>query len=296
MARLSGGREPIIIMLHGYRYAPGDPVHCPHRTLLSPGGRFSWPDALGIGSPTGGFGIALGWAARCSLRDAHARARAHGGQLARIVAHLKGTAPDRPVHVIAHSLGSEIALSALAHLARGAIDRIVLLTGASHKSHAEAMLATPAGRSVEVLNVTSRENDLFDAAFERFVPSRRVGDCAIGHGIAAPNALTLQLDCPRSLEALQRLGIGIAPPLGRVSHWSAYTRPGAMEFYARLMRRPDSLPLSLLQTALPGDTAARWSRFRPVKLPLARPRLPGALRIASRVARRAQPSPSCSTA
>ncbi|XDA99384.1 alpha/beta hydrolase [Sulfitobacter sp. LCG007] len=296
IAALAGRSDPAIIMLHGYRYAPGDPVHCPHRTLMSPDDNLGWPAPLGLWENGAGCGIAFGWAARGSLRRSHLRARAHGRELAQIVSLLRATAPERPVHVIAHSLGTEIALSALAHLGRGAVDRLLLLTGASHQSHAEAMLSTPAGRDAEVVNVTSRENDLFDAAFERLVPSGLRCDGAIGRGIAAPNALTLQIDCRRSLDALERLGIGIAPPQGRISHWSSYTRPGLMDFYARLMRTPETLPLSLLQSILPSEADRRWSRILPATPPLPRPRLPRSLRSAVRMPRAAQASGSCSTA
>jgi hypothetical protein len=176
---------------------------------------------------------------------------------------LRDQSPDRPVHVLAHSLGVELALNALPHLPARSIDRMILLTGASYQSRAHDMLATAAGSRAEVLNVVSRENDLFDAAFERLVPADSSADCAIGQGIYAPNAINLQIDCDRSIAALNRLSLDISTVSKRVCHWSAYRRNGLMELYARFLRHPEAVPLDRLSTLLPQGLAPRWSRLVP---------------------------------
>jgi pimeloyl-ACP methyl ester carboxylesterase len=262
LAELGGTDGPAIIMVHGYKYAPGSAQHCPHRKIFGHG-LDGWPAQLGFaeGTVREGLGIALGWPSRCRLALAQRRARALGLTLADIVEELRRQRPLRPVHVIAHSLGAEAAFAALPHLPAGSIDRMVLLTGACHAGRALRMLDTPAGRSVEVLNVTSRENDLFDAAYERMIRPEILGDRAIGHGIAAPNVVNLELDCPRSLEWLRAIGFDVADPERRICHWSAYRRTGVMPLYSEFLRAPETLPLSWLKTRLPGEPRPRWSRL-----------------------------------
>jgi hypothetical protein len=154
----------------------------------------------------------------------------------------------------------------LEHLQKGAIDRMILLSGASYQSHARAMLQTPAGRRTEVLNVTSRENDLFDAAFERLVPSNHPNDRAVGHGIGVVNAANLQLDCQHTLKNFEILGYRVAPPERRVCHWSTYTRRGTMTLYSRFLREPEALPLSHVSQACPEIAQPRWSRLVPLQI------------------------------
>jgi pimeloyl-ACP methyl ester carboxylesterase len=252
-----------MIMLHGYKYAPGHRLHCPHSRIFSMASD-GWPPALGFGTGRAdeGLGIAFGWSSRASLRAAHGQARALGEPLARVIRILRTRAPERPVHVIAHSLGSETALSCLAHLPGGSVDRMLLLTGASYRAHAALMLQSPAGRTAEVFNVTSRENDLFDTLFEKLVTPLDPLDGALGRGIDAPNVLNLQLDCPETLATLAQLGLPVAPSERTVCHWSSYTRPGVMGFYRALMREPSRLPLPMLAARLPAEQAPRWSRLR----------------------------------
>ncbi|ABG31546.1 alpha/beta hydrolase [Roseobacter denitrificans] len=268
---LAAAPGPVVIMVHGYKYAPASPDHCPHRKLFGEA-EHSWPAALGFKGvhPAEGLAIAFGWYARGSLRSVHQRAAQLGTQLAHVIARLKTHAPQRPVHIIAHSMGSEAALSALAHLPTGAVDRMVLLTGASYANRASKLLETPAGRSARVLNVTSRENDLFDAAFERLVKPEHPGDHAIGRGIRAQNAVTLQLDCQQTITGLHQIGLPISPRSKRICHWSAYKRPGVMQLYARFLRDPEILRLAQLKAILPETPAPRWSRLL---------QMPGQIRI-----------------
>lgn len=257
-----GSDGPAIIMIHGYKYDPDKVQHCPHRKLFGAEGA-NWPRELGFGQSgtSEGLGIALGWPARGTLRQIHRRANALGAALAELVDCLKATAPNRPVHVIAHSLGSEIALAALKHLPAQAVNRMLLLTGASFSGFANDMLATPAGRTAEVFNITSRENDIFDLAFETLLGAQRRGDRAIGEGLMHPNVLNIQLDCHRSLAALARVGSPISPPARQICHWSTYKRPGAMTFYNKLLRQPETHLFDDLRAHLPDELAPRWSRL-----------------------------------
>ncbi|MFK7764677.1 MAG: hypothetical protein AB8B62_15555 [Roseobacter sp.] len=265
LCALAARPGPAVIMVHGYKYAPGTDDHCPHEKLFGTS-EYSWPAHLGFGNahPREGLGIAFGWYARGALRSVHARASQLGQELAIVIALLRAHTPTRPIHIIAHSLGTEAALSALAHLPANTVDRMVLLTGASYAQRAAALLDTPAGRTTRVLNVTSRENDLFDAAFERLVAPEHRGDCAIGQGIPAPNAVTVQLDCPKTISGLREIGLPIAPPSKRICHWSAYKRPGVMAVYNRFLRHPETLPLKQLAAVLPQKSAPRWSRLVPL--------------------------------
>ena len=257
---------PVIVMIHGYKYQPGHPVHCPHLNLLSEGstGADGWPGRLGFSAGGSGLAIALGWPARGALWQAQSRARTAGRALATLLG-----ATRRPVHVIAHSLGLEVALEALHHVPAGRIGRILSLTGACYAGRVAAALDTPAGREAEFFNITSRENDAFDFLFERLVAPPCAGDRAIGLGLTGTNVLTLQLDCPRTLKHLARLGIHIAPARRRICHWSSYSRPGVMEFYADLLRRPEHLSMAALRAGLPPAPAPRWSGLlAPMRLPL----------------------------
>lgn len=269
LRRAGAAAGPAIVMIHGFKYLPGHRIHCPHRHILAlqpealPWRAPSWPRQLGFGAGHGdeGVAVAFGWQARGALWAAQRRAVEAGRALAQVIATLHHQRPERPVHIIAHSLGSELALEALHHLPRGAVGRIISLAGACHRSRTQAALATEAGRAADFINVTSRENDPFDFLFERLITPPRPGDRAIGQGLEAPNAVTLQLDCPGTLQHLERLGAAIAAPERRICHWSSYTRPGVLQFYKDLLRRPESLPLSVIRRGLPQDAAPRWSRL-----------------------------------
>jgi pimeloyl-ACP methyl ester carboxylesterase len=281
---------PAVILLHGYKYAPSQPAHSPHAKIFGDSPE-AWPAQLGFGSGQSddGLAIAFGWYARGALHSVYKRATQLGETLSVLIAMLKARTPHRPVHIVAHSLGAQAALAALGHLPAGAVDRLLLLTGASFSSFAEEMLATPAGRTAEVFNITSRENDFFDLMFEKLVAAPARGDRTIGAGIAAKNTRTLQLDCDRTLAAFARRGFEIASAERRVCHWSAYTRPGVMALYAALLRNPGDLPLDAFDADLPPEPAARWSRLAAlgpwpeVSLPTHFPQLPLALRSGKRI-------------
>lgn len=267
---------PVTIMLHGYRYSPRHARTNPHAELFSPAPRFgnarivSWPKRLGYSRGIKGLAIGFGWHASDSIWQAHAEAARAGVALARLVAELRKLGAG-PVGIVAHSLGARVALQAMPHLTSGDLGRVVLLSAAEFRDRAEAALATPCGRAAQVLNVTSRENDLFDFLFERLIGGpMRVHGPAVGEGLSAPNVVTLQIDGGHHREGLRAIGFPIAAPTRMVCHWSGYLRPGLFPLYRAFLHRPETLPLHRLRAALPVETSPRWSRL------LARPLLDGA--------------------
>jgi len=269
---------PVVAMVHGFRFRPGIPRHCPHGHILSldpPQGdrtAISWPRHLGLDGRRG-LAIGFGWDARATLWTAHARATRAGAALAELAALLRRIAPQRRLQVIAHSLGARVALAALQRAAPGDIARLVLLAAAEARETAQAAMASPAGRLAEVINVTTRENDLFDFLFEWLILAG--GDTALGQGLGLdlPNWRDLRIDQPGTLAVLARLGHALPPPRGRVSHWSPYLRPGAFGLYRALL--DGSLPAGALPAA---REDRRWSRlFRLPRLLPERRDIPGNL-------------------
>ncbi len=263
---------PVTIMVHGYKYQPGHPQHCPHASLMSPTPHaadrrvVSWPARLGLDNRVA---ISFGWQARGSIWAAHRRAASAGEALAGLVREVRRLAPRRPVNVIAHSLGARVALAAVRAGAPGAITRAVLLAAAEYGEVARHTLDSARGCRTQVLNVTSRENDLFDFVLERLVPPRHPGDRMLGHGgVDLPHMVTLQLDDEESLAALRRLGFPIAPPERLICHWSPYLRDGVFSLYRAILS--GELPLDRLRAVLPTACAPRWSRLRP-RLPRPQP-------------------------
>jgi hypothetical protein len=135
------------------------------------------------------------------------------------------------------------------------------MTGACYRSRCEEALRTVAGMSAEFINMTSRENDPFDFLFERLIRPPRPGDRALGLGVHAPNAVTIQLDCADTLAHIARIGVVISAPQFRVCHWSSYMRPGVLRFYSNLLRDHQTWSLDRLRQGLPPETTPRWSRL-----------------------------------
>ncbi|MEL7091045.1 MAG: alpha/beta hydrolase [Pseudomonadota bacterium] len=267
------GTGPVMVLVHGYKYDPTCLPFDPHEKILGLATAAGWlrPLGFGLGDPDEGLAIAFGWRARGTIWRAQSSARAAGRHLARVIRDLRTLAPGRPIHAITHSMGSEVVFEAVHHLHAGDLGRIVTLAGASYASRAVAAMHAAAGRTAELFNVTSRENDLFDVVFERLLAPDMAGDRAIGSGIDLPNVVNLQLDCPATLAALPRFGGVIAPPGRTICHWSSYTRAGALPFYAHALRHPQAVPLDALRAALPARAAPRWSRMfapRPRSAPL----------------------------
>ncbi|WP_298498062.1 alpha/beta fold hydrolase [uncultured Maritimibacter sp.] len=223
---------PVVILIHGYKYAPGLPGHCPHDSILSPDASrsgwklLSWPRHLRLGPEA--LVVAFGWRATGSIWTAYARAEAAGRELGSLL-----TALDRPAHLLGHSLGARVALSALRHAPEGRVGRLVLLAGAETRACAAAAMASPAGRWAEVLNVTSRENALFDAMLTAALGLR---GRPLGAGLSLPGWTDLAIDREATRDRLARFGHPIAAPSARICHWSTYLRPGLLPLYGAVLR------------------------------------------------------------
>ncbi len=254
----------VTVMVHGYKYAPGSARRCPHRHILAvdpdpaPTTKtISWPRHLGVGADN--LGIAFGWTATGHIWRAWREAGRAGTALAHVLDRV--AASGRRADIVAHSLGARVALEALRRARAGAVGRVVLIAPAEFRAAADAALATPAGSAAEVLNVVSRENDVFDAMIEWLVqPHRpRARTLGLGLGRAAGNWTDLQIDDRDTLDALDRLGHRVAPPAGRICHWSGYLRPGLFPLYRAVLS--GALPLPVLRGTLPATGAPRWSRL-----------------------------------
>ncbi len=265
---LSLDHGPIKIMIHGFKYLPGRPGFCPHDGIFSRippdtlRGKISWPRHLGLRGQSGeGLGISFGWASRGSIWNAHKAAQIAGDALATLLNTIKMLTPDRPIQLIGHSLGARVALRAIHKSDPGSVSHAILMAAAEYSSVAGQALTTSAGKQVQVLNVSSRENDIFDFLLERVISRPAPNDRMLGHGsITLPNIATLQLDDRRSLKALQKARFPIAHPQRRICHWSPYLRPGVFPLYRAFLN--GDMPVGQLRALLPGDSEPRWSRFR----------------------------------
>ena len=272
--------EPVSILIHGFGYSPTSRDDNPHETLFAPHRQrctrraISWPWHLGFTTPKGrGLAIGLGWEARGSIWQAWAEAGRVGAELGAVLADLADWA-GRPVDLIGHSLGARVALAAVAAARPGSIGRVLLLAACEYRATALAAARSTAGRQAEFINVSSRENDIYDFMTERLIAPPRRGDVMLGSGFegSLSHWLDLQIDKPEVLGALRQVGHRIAPPRLTICHWSGYLRPGMMPLYRHLLQRRAELPLGLLRVAVPQDCDPRWARLAPR---LTWPRLPG---------------------
>ncbi len=289
LARLPA-RAPIVVLIHGYRFDPARPEADPHRSIFAvdaPVDRRTrgWPAGLGFADDAGETGLCLGfgWPAtppahlptllrsgRTGFAAVYDRAAENGARLAELIALVQRLAPDRPVDILAHSLGARVALSALPLLAR-APGRVILLGAAEFDARAlDFLAAAPSPRPARVYNVTARANDVYDAAFEMFAPRGGRGERAVGQGLRAapPNWIDLQIDRAEVTGWINARGVALTPAQARLCHWSFYTRDGAFAVYEAILRRRPGWDIRSLR-AIPDLTAQdpRWSRI----LPRARP-------------------------
>jgi pimeloyl-ACP methyl ester carboxylesterase len=229
----------VTIMIHGYRFCPfGPPEHSPHRHILSLAPErecwkaISWPKHLNLDRPEA-LGIALGWSARGMLGTAYHQAERTGGSLAHVARIIASRRPKLPVHVVAHSLGARVVLAALRQLPAGALSHIILLSGAEYRNYARQVSTTAAGCTARILNVRSRENLPFDAAFRSLVRPSSWTDLPLSAGMDGrqSNWVDLSIDCPRHRSQLLEAGFRLRQPNTRFCHWSGYMRPGVFRLY-----------------------------------------------------------------
>ncbi len=267
---------PVVIMVHGKGYNPADPARNPHALIFAPRGGFgrsrfvSWPRRLGFALPGPrqplGLCFGLGWNATGALWHATAAADATAQKLARLVQLIRRIDPSRRIDLIGHSLGARVILGAMPSLAANTIHRVILLAGADFTTRARAARRSHAGQTAEFLNITTRENDLYDFLFERAIAPFG-GQTALGCGIGPLNIgrnnwLDIQLDNPATTAALARMGLPLAASQARICHWSVYLRPGVFRLYRGLIHDRERLTLPILRAALATTPQPRWSRFK----------------------------------
>ncbi|OYX42916.1 MAG: hypothetical protein B7Z02_10750 [Rhodobacterales bacterium 32-67-9] len=254
---------PVPVLVHGFRYAPELAHRDPHRLILSHAesladGDLPWPRHLGISKAGPDLAIAFGWNAHGSFWRARSEAARAGLALAALIVRIRARSPGRRVTVLAHSLGARVALSALPALSPGDIGRAILLFPAVLRAEAEMAMATGAGRTAEIVNVTSRENRLFDlcATFLASGGLRR----PVGRGLAGqyPGWCDLRIDCPETLDHLRDLGFQIGGRDRHICHWSSYMRPGVFALYRALIAEAAALPLDRLVPQAPSLAPDLW--------------------------------------
>ncbi len=262
---LAPGR-PVTVLVHGFRYDPACPAVDPHRFIYAadrPGsGRYlSWVRHLGFrpGNPDAGLCIALGWSARGTLRAAHRRAGHTGRALATLIRCVHDARPGTRVGAIGHSLGARVILSALPYLPPHHLFRAVLLSPAAFRDDTTDAVDSPAGRTAEIISVTSGENKIFDLCLELLGSGGT--RASVGHalGQAFRNWTDVRLDDAPTLNALTSLGFPVGPRRDRICHWSAYRRAGVFALYRALLTDPEPLSFATLAAALPQATPIRRS-------------------------------------
>jgi pimeloyl-ACP methyl ester carboxylesterase len=271
--------QPVTIMIHGYRFCPSSPEQDPHGHILSFTPRtdcwkaVSWPRHLHLDRPGKGLGIGFGWPATGSLPRVADRAFDAGRRLGRMIDAIHRARPDVPVHIVAHSLGARVALTALETAPAGVVRRMILMSGAEFRGAAERALSLPAAAHCHVLNVTSGENAAFDLMFRLAVaptiPFDRPLSAGLGH---RPGCTDLAIDDATTRAALLALGHRLRAPATRICHWSGYMRPGLFAVYRRMLDlREPSFPATLALALAPRPPASgeRWRAFPRIKPGLA---------------------------
>lgn len=248
---------PVVVMVHGYKFLPHDPKHCPHKHIFAPEDStcrkgVSWPKRLGMtgADDAEGLAIAFGWNARGRPWQARDRGKEAARALATLVRMIRQFRPHQPVHLLAHSMGAFVALRAMSYLQAHDIGRLISMNGALYRKQAERALASEAGSTAEFIHMVSRENRMYETLFEYAVSPDDQGDRAIGRFFSAPNALTIDLSNPVTLDVLAALGYPIARPRKMLCHWSTYLRPGVFGLYQALLRNPRQTPLPYLKSEL----------------------------------------------
>ncbi|MEM1314675.1 MAG: hypothetical protein AAGI51_08985 [Pseudomonadota bacterium] len=264
------------VLIHGYKYRPGDPARDPHRLLFGAGPEGA-PRCADWAEGLGGLVVGFGWDAwaphlpslaregRNGFAAVYARAGAAGETLRGLLEEMRARRPDLRVDMLAHSLGARVALGA----ARAENAGRMILLGAAEDAEAALDALPAAGRGgTEVFHVAARHNDLFDAMFEAAAP-RRGGRAprALGRAglpAARPDWIDLQLDHPGLAAWLARRGAPLTPRSPAVCHWSFYARPGALGLYRRILEEREAWSIRALRAAgAPEGLAPRWSRLAP---------------------------------
>lgn len=265
LAGLSHG-QCVTIMTHGLRFSPFVPEKDPHTHILSLTPRacwkaVSWPRHLHLDRESAGLGIAFGWHAVGPLRQVATRAFAAGDALADLIAYIHQRRPDLCLNLIAHSLGARVVLRALSQAPAASVARVILMSGAEYRSVADAAMDSAAGHSVQVLNVYSHENAVFDGLFRAAVPAPKLTDWTLSGGLRRRVGwCDLRADCSRTRDLLHLYSVRTRAPVTRVCHWSTYLRPGLFRLYRRVLdpNEPELLPRLAAELADTRSKPPRW--------------------------------------
>jgi hypothetical protein len=301
---LDAGGGPLVFMVHGFLFNPKDavrplpqPTNNPHawiyhfnieRTVVESWGHSTgWAGRLQFADNAtdhgfAGLPIAFGWfsapdfsldvtdlnknfySKACGFADISAAPFLH--LIARVAARCK-----RPIDIVAHSMGTQLTLAALAKASDALLRRLgrIVLLGGSAYSTAGAALAQRVdtlGAAVEVFNITSRADRVLDDLARHFGPLGGdndvigfdgIGPAATGKAFASWMNLRLddetlqgwagrQVD-PSAYSLLARMPDGELANMF-LNHWAYYAHDGNMRFYADLLRQRDALSIAALRT------------------------------------------------
>ena len=283
----AGPGAPVVILIHGYKFDPWTgPPDDPHRSLFAfepeaqrlEGAQLAARASASTPSgPRRGLCIGFGWpaveraSAEPARRGAHrlrARLRprrrdgAAAGRADRADPGAGAGPAGRPARAQPRRAGG--AGGAAASARRAGADHPARALRSSTTAPARRWPDRRAPRPPSIYNVTSRANDVYDAAFETFAPRRNWGERAVGLGLRDPRPywLDLQLDRPDVTDWINAQGVPLTPAHARLCHWSFYTRGGAFEVYQAILRRRPGWDIPSLRAA-PCFAAQepRWSRL-----------------------------------
>lgn len=228
-------RSPTIIMIHGYRFHPWLSRHNPHRKLFPHWREWLGDGAFGFGWDSGGgcLAPARAWFSGRwnSYRYAWDMAERAGGVLAKII----GTSGPC-VKIVAHSLGTRVALKALRDLPEGRVSRVLLIAGAERSQRA---LAVSMYAKTKTLNVACREDGVLHHLGRLMEPEAFISDIIGYHGLRKDSRPEWWTDIWLDDKELQRrmqkehhLDIKCDDPLRVGDHWH-YNNPDNRKLFAR---------------------------------------------------------------
>ena len=254
-AQLSLQETPsaFVIMIHGYKFDSTQRHHCPHATMFNPSAveqdyrTLSWPDAFHM-APAGSCAIGFSWPARGRLKSVYHLAARAGVELGQLIKALRSNYPKTPIHLMAHSMGARVVLRAFHTLGAGNIERAILMFPAEYEVPSEAALNTDAGQTCEILTIASRENAFYEYLFSWMnLAGHQMGRAFGGYQPSRTNHVTVWIDRKEIIDALHSMDIQVGTRKRRLCHWSAYTRTGIFNLYARWLFHPRQLPITTLQ-------------------------------------------------
>ena len=317
-AALPADQSPLV-MVNGFLFDPKHAVTPEPEDTDNPHGRIyhfkdtgerneqrhhttGWPLWMGFDegdrSGSSGLAVAFGWHSQPGFasslidhfKNFYARAYENAGLaawvLVNVLDELAATLPDRPIDIMAHSLGSRVVVRAIALAAKHhpdlteRIGRVVFLGGAEYVVEAQLMytrlhdLNRP--RRPDFYNIVSRENDVLDKLGENFGPRTFGNSQVIGHnGLdmsdrarkTVPNWIDLQIDSERLQDwMLGQRGIEVSGdrPNNIWDHWYYYTFRGNMDLYTGILRDRPLWDISALRGAenpIPEGVPKRWYNF-----------------------------------